>query len=111
MSENTFEPKADSSVEGLRNELQALRAVVSFALVLMFVFSICVNIFLFRQATTLGGQVANAQNMVSAFESAGGGAQVVDIWNKLNDYARTHPDFQPVINKYKPFFDAHMKKK
>jgi hypothetical protein len=111
MSDNISEARSESEVEGLRNEVQTLRAVVSFALLLMFVFSICVNIFLFRQTTSLSGQVENAQNAVTAFETAGGGAQVVDIWGKLNDYARTHPDFQPIITKYKPFFDAHIKKK
>ncbi len=111
MSDNISEPRSESEVESLRSEVLALRMVVSFALLLVFVFSICVNIFLFRQTTSLGGQVANAQNAVTTFETAGGGAQVVDIWAKLNDYARTHPDFQPIINKYKPFFDANIKKK
>jgi len=108
MSENTIEPRAESSVESLRNEVQTLRAILAFSVLLLFVFSVCVNIFLMHQTSALSRQVQQAQAAVSTFETAGGGAQVVDIWTKLNDYSRTHPDFQPIINKYTPFFTAHM---
>ncbi|HEX3798426.1 MAG TPA: hypothetical protein VH413_06960 [Verrucomicrobiae bacterium] len=111
MSENTFESPSGSEAESLRSEVQSLRTVISFSLLLMFILSVCVNIFLFRQVKLMDVQVANEQAVVNTFETAGGGVQVVEIWMKLNDYARTHPDFAPIVAKYKPFFDAHMKKK
>jgi hypothetical protein len=110
MSETTFAPRPESEVESLRSEVQSLRAVVSFSVLLLFIFTVCVNIYLFRQANLASGQVAQARAAVANFEN-GGGAQIVDFWSKLNDYSRTHPDFQPIINKYDPFFRAHMKKK
>jgi hypothetical protein len=106
--ENPIETGADSGVEALRNEVQTLRAVVSFAVLLMFVFSVCVNVFLFRQATAVSGQAAQAEAVVSNFDNMSG--QATDFWLKLNDYARTHPDFQPIIAKYSQLIGTRPKK-
>ncbi len=107
-TENPVEISGDSGVEALRNEVQTLRAVLSFTVLLLFVFSICMNVFLFRQATAVSGQAAQAQAVVSNFESMSG--QANDFWLKLNDYARTHPDFQPIVAKYSQLIGTHPKK-
>ncbi|MDB6023635.1 MAG: hypothetical protein JWQ04_3492 [Pedosphaera sp.] len=90
--------------EGLREEVQSLRTMFSCTLLLLFVFSFCVNVFLYRQSSALGSQVGEAQQMVSGFRN-GGAAQVIDLWTKLNDYAKTHPDYAPVIQKYSQFIN------
>ena len=105
-SENKFDSTAGSGMEALRSEVQSLRTMLSFTLLLMFVFSFCVNIFLFRQASAMSAQANEAQMVVGSFEN-GGAAQAIDFWNKLNDYARTHADFAPIINKYSRYINVH----
>jgi hypothetical protein len=59
-----------------------------------------------RQTSMLSGQAAESQQIVNAFREGGAG-QAVEFWNKLNDYARTHPDFAPVVQKYSGFISLH----
>ena len=97
-----------SSVEELRSEVQSLRTILSCSLLLIFVFSFCVNIFLFRQTSMVSGQLAQANQLISAWANGGPAqAQAIDFWSKLNDFARTHPDFMPIINKYSPYINVH----
>jgi len=104
-TENKFEDPAGPSVQELSRELESLRATFSFSLLLMVVFTFCINIFLFHQASMMAGQANEAQQLVSNFET-NGATQAIEFWTKLNDYGRTHPDFMPVINKYSQFINV-----
>ena len=91
---------ADSRTEDLRAEVQSLRAMLCGALLLMFIFTFCVNYFLSRQDKSLGMQLANDRQIVGSFENGGGPARAAEFLTKLNDYARSHPDFMPILQKY-----------
>jgi len=102
-----FEFPAESGVEGLRSEVQSLRAILSCSLLLIFIFSMCVNIFLFRQTNMVSNQFAQANQLITAWANGGPAqAQAIDFWKKLNDYARVHPDFMPIINKYSQYINV-----
>lgn len=107
-SENHLEPERDSSVEELRKEIQSLRASFSTALLLLIVFSFGVNFYLFRQVTILRTQELRV-NAALAEWSPGGTKQVVALqtWAYFVEFAKTHPDFQPLINKYGPSFNTN----
>ena len=91
-------------IEDLRSEVRALKTVLCCALLLVFVFSLCVNVFLLHQTSTLNGQLVQATQLVNAWANGGPAqAQAIDFWNKLNEYSRTHADFAPIINKFSPY--------
>lgn len=91
---------SESSNENLRADVQSLRTMLSVALLLLFIFSFCVNVFLFRQVKAITAQVAQAQQLVESFQKGGGFTQGAELVSRLNEYARTHPDFAPIMQKY-----------
>lgn len=102
-SESNFQAmpeSTESSNENVRAEVQSLRAMLSVALLLLFIFSFCVNVFLFRQVTAVSAQLAQAQQLVANFQKGGGYTQGAELLSRLNEYARTHPDFAPILQKY-----------
>jgi len=104
----SFESSGGPGVEELRSEVQSLRTILSCSLLLLFVFSFCVNIFLFRQTSMVSGQLAQVNQLLSAWASGGPAqAQAIDFWGKLNEFAKTHPDFTPIINKYSSYINVH----
>jgi hypothetical protein len=97
-SGNEFAADAASKVEELQNDLQWLRTLVSIALILLGLFGVSVDIFLLRQASLLRAQLTQAETMEDNFNAAA----PTKFWIRLNEYARTHPDFAPTIAKYTP---------
>jgi hypothetical protein len=104
-SENKFENAPGTEMSELRLELDSLRSMLSASLLLLFIFSACVNLYLFHQASAVHAQASQANQLVYDFDH-GGSALIVDFWTKLNDYSRTHPDFAPVFNKYSKFINT-----
>jgi len=106
-TEGSFKSPGDSGVEELRNDVESLRTSVTMALFFLFIFSFCVNVFLFRQATAMGAQAAQARLMVTSW-AAGSPMQIqaADFWNKLAEFSKTHPDFVPIMNKYSKFINT-----
>jgi hypothetical protein len=104
---NPYEPGSEPTLEELRKEVQALRGSFSTALVLLFVFSFCVNIFLFRQVSILSAEANQASALVAGW-APGGASQnlAIETWARLTDFSKTHQDFLPIINKYSQFFNA-----
>ena len=105
MNEPEMKFEGTSGSEDLRGEVQSLKTALSVAILLMFVFSFCVNLFMLRQTSMLSGQAAEAQQAVDSFRENGAG-QAVEFWNKMNEYARTHPDFAPIMQKYSNFINV-----
>jgi len=103
-SEGKFDTMGEPGLPELREEVASLRTMFSASLLLLFVFSFCVNIFLFHQASMAHAQASVATQLVHDFDY-GGAAQAIDFWTKLNEYARGHPDFLPIINKYSKFIN------
>jgi len=100
----------DANFEGdtaaLRNEVQGLRNTLTLTLLFAFIFSFCVNVFLYLQGSVVSEQAGEAQQIVSTFQTVGA-QQVVEFWGKLSDYSKTHPDFTPILQKYSQFLNIH----
>lgn len=103
---NESDANFDGNNAALRNEVQGLRNTLTLTLLFAFIFSFCVNVFLYLQGSVVSAQAGEAQQIVGTFQSVGA-QQVVDFWGKLNDYAKTHPDFTPVLQKYSSFLNIH----
>ncbi|MDB6065147.1 MAG: hypothetical protein JWR26_1355 [Pedosphaera sp.] len=96
--ENKFTADASAKVEELQNDLQWLRTLVSIALILLGLFGLSVDVFLLRQASLVRTQVTQTEMAEDNFNAA----IPTKFWNRLNEYARTHPDFTPILAKYTP---------
>lgn len=98
-TENKFEATGDMVNDGLQNEVQSLRALLSASLVILVMFSLCVDVYLIKQVSLLNTQTAMTRQQTEEIFPA---AQASDLWNKLNDFAKSHPDYESVIAKYRP---------
>jgi len=106
-SEHQIEPRGESEVAELRGELQALRGSFSTALALLFVFSFCMNVFLFRQVSVLSAQAKQATALVNGWVPGGSSYNLaIETWAKLTEFSKTHADFMPIITKYGQFFNS-----
>lgn len=84
----TAGPQNDSLYE----EVQTLKFIVCFALLLCFVSSFIVFGYLRIQNSALNAEIAGAQHNLG---------QAAGIFNKLGDYAKSHADYnQQVFQKY-----------
>ena len=61
------------------------------------------------EATLFSGWIYDTLKPFAAKLQMGHPAQMkaIEFWGKLNDYARTHPDFMPIINKYAQHIIIH----
>jgi hypothetical protein len=96
--EQTSPGPAGSGIAELQDELRSLRALLSASLALVIVFSIVIDFFLLKQISTLRAQT----EVLEAASNTLNTPKAIDYWNHLTAYARTHPDFAPVINKFSP---------
>ncbi len=103
--ENKFGGPADSWSEELRNELQSLRTLLSAALVLLIVFSACMDYFLSAQTTEMRRALYQDQQLVNNFSA--NSTRAAEFWGKLVEYSKTHPDFVPIIDKWKANISIH----
>ncbi len=80
------------------SELAALRNQVFTLLVALIVVSGTLTVFLFRQSSLAGKDLAQADLLTQNF--AKNEAGVNNFVNQLVGYGQTHPDFLPVLKKY-----------
>jgi hypothetical protein len=98
-TENKFEAAGDIMNDGLLDEVHSLRMLLSASLIIVIMFTLCVDVFLIKQVSLLNGETAvTKQQTEQMFPTA----KASDLWNKLNDFSKTHPDFETVIAKYRP---------
>ena len=92
-----------TEVPDWRAEYEALRNLVVSVLVLVIVLSGSLNIYLLRQAKYASSdlKVARPQvgQMVAEYQR-GIEPTVRNMVSKLGEYGKTHPDFQPILNRY-----------
>lgn len=93
-----------SSAEDLTRAVARLQTQLQAALVLMIMVTGALNLYLLRQYVALRKDVQRLEPQVG---------QMMDIYNKatvplarvflghLADYARQHPDFQPILDRYR----------
>lgn len=104
-TDNPSEMAQDSDSQNLRAELDSLKSMVSFALLVMFVFTLCVDFFLFHERNEMNGQLAIAEQTLQGWQTRGS-PQAFEFWKKLNEYASRHPDFMPIISRYQPYISV-----
>jgi hypothetical protein len=97
-TENKSEGMSNSGKEDLRSDVQSLRTALNIALLFVFVIGFCVDVVLWNQDRLLGAQAREMQQAVNGFQSG-----AMQVWTSLNDYAKTHPDYAPIIQKYRPY--------
>ena len=94
---NEFEGKREN---GGSDELRGLRLLVAAAILLMCVFIGCIDVTLRRQFKNLDGQLDAAQKNWDNYERTEQKAEQMRFnyfFGALNEYAKTHPDFQPTM--------------
>ena len=99
--ETNMDATRDAAVNALQEEVQSLRAVVMGALFAVIILSGAVNIYLMRQARQASFDLAGVQHGIDEYRMVQAPAGA-DFWRKINEYARTHPDFKPIIDKVQP---------
>ncbi len=100
--ENNPVTPAPENTPSVSAEVQALRHLVTSVLLLVLVVSGTMNIYLWRQYRTVqtelspiqpqAAQILSEANRMNGFAS--------DVARKFLDYAKVHPDFTPILNKY-----------
>jgi hypothetical protein len=93
------ETTPDFVIEDLQAEVQALRTLLSVTLIVLLVFSFCINWYIFRQASMARSQVDSDKKAAEQIQ-----APAFMLWNDFVEYSKTHPDFAPIIEKYRQSF-------
>jgi hypothetical protein len=96
--EQTSQAPSGSGIAELQENVHSLRTLLSATLVLLIVFSLIMNLFLLKQVSSLRAQTEAMDTAINSFNTP----KAIDYWNHLVAYARTHPDFAPVINQFYP---------
>ena len=81
------------------SELISLRRQLFFQLVALVVVAASLTVFLYRQASIEGKQIAQAQKIIAAYKLQE--PNVIKVLNQLVAYGQKHPDFNTaVLKKY-----------
>jgi hypothetical protein len=102
MSEFESQGAPGTGVAELQEEMSSLRMMISWALILMIIFGGCVDLYLLKQVSSIQKQVTNAQEYLENGSHSFNTAAAIETWNKLAAYARTHPEYAAILNKYRP---------
>jgi len=101
--DNRFNESLADEVDELRSSLNSIQSLVSTALILIVVFSTCVNIYLLLQTLSMRSQLHHdavlSENVTEKIV-----ANMGEFYGRLNDYASKHPEFRAVISKYDHYF-------
>jgi len=90
----------DAGIEELQGELRTLRGMIAIALLLLIGLSFCADYFLTKQIESQTAQAAQFQMIADNFPHAAAS----DFVKRLQDYAKTHPDFASIKAKYPGLF-------
>src|SRR5260370_3244943 len=87
----------------LREQCDSLQSLVSSLLLILIVISGTLTIFLLRQWRFAKSEVdvLTPQGTQIAIEYTNSYPQSQDVLTKLTEYGRTHPDFAPIVLKYR----------
>ena len=82
------------------DDVAVLRLLVAATVLLLCIFIGCIDMTLRHQTVVLGTQLENTQKVWDAYEK---NEQKFDqmrvhvLFDSLNDYVKTHPDFAPIV--------------
>jgi hypothetical protein len=101
-----FEPSSQGApgagVAELQEDVNSLRMLLSWALILLIVFCGSTDLYLLKQVSSVQIQIKVAQDYLDAETRTFNTAAAIETWNRLVAYARTHPEYAAVLNKYRP---------
>lgn len=99
-----FEPTSQSGggVAELQEELNSLRMLFAWALILLIFFGCSLDLYLLKQVSAVQVQITLAQQVLDSETHNFNTAAAIETWNKLAAYARTHPEYAAILNKYRP---------
>jgi hypothetical protein len=87
------------SLAELQSECRFLRTQVTAILISLLVLALSVDAFFFYQVRSMRRQITELEKMVMDYQVKQA-PMMDDLSAKLRDYARNHPDFQSILNKY-----------
>ena len=87
------------SASGLEEQLRSLQSLLSVILVSMIVVSGSVLVYLSVQKRGVNRQIAEAQRAIDDYEKVRGNIYIRFV-SSLQDYAKSHPDLNPLLEKY-----------
>jgi hypothetical protein len=93
-------PTADA-VHELQEEVRSLRAILAGSLLVLNVLSFSLYVFLHNQALGLSAQAAETERAAAEFRAKFDPIARA-FWVQLTGYSQTHPDFNPIMEKYRP---------
>ncbi len=87
------------SLRTLQQQVRSLQAIVLGALLALLLLSAGVNIYLYRQVSIVSKELGIATRVVQDFDS-NKKERINSFVSNLVLYARTHQDFNPILQKY-----------
>jgi hypothetical protein len=102
MDDTQTQSQTQSQLADLREQCEQLRSLVSSLLLLLLLVSLTLTIFLARQWRFSKSQIdlmsSQAGPIITEFNKNLPAMQ--DFIRKLNEYAKTHADFGPIVTRY-----------
>jgi len=88
-----------AALQTLRDEVRTLRSLFSVATMALLLLSFGINAYLYYQDRTLRRELDAAKKMAQEFETVRR-PMVSTFITRLQDFARSHPDINPILDKY-----------
>ena len=88
-----------AALQTLRDEVRTLRSLLSAAAMALLVLSFGINAYLYYQDRILRKDLDAAKKMAQEFETVRR-PMVNTFITRLQDFARSHPDIKPILDKY-----------
>jgi hypothetical protein len=102
--------ESETSSNDLRERFQSLQTLFSVSMMLVLVFTLCMDLFLFRQMLILRAEAHRLETQLQEF-SANTAPAMIKLYSQMSDYAAKHPEYAAILKKYSPYFDAHISRK
>ena len=88
-----------SALQTLQNEVRTLRSLFSAATMALLLLSFGINAFLYYQDRIVRKELDAAKKMAQEFETVR--RPMISMFvARLQDFARSHPDINPILDKY-----------
>jgi glutamate/tyrosine decarboxylase-like PLP-dependent enzyme len=88
-----------AALQTLRDEVRTLRSLFSVATMALLLLSFGINAYLYYQDRILRKELDAAKKMTQEFETVRR-PMVNTFITRLQDFARSHPDINPILDKY-----------
>ena len=88
-----------AGLQTLRDEVRTLRSLFSAAAMALLLLSFGINAYLYYQDRILRKELDTAKKMTQDFETVRR-PMVNTFITRLQDFARSHPDINPILDKY-----------